>query len=234
MLEIRDLSVHYDGVAAVERASLDVRQGEIVAVLGVNGAGKTTLLRALMNLVPRSGGTIVLGGTDVSALSTEDLVERGLSLVTEGRELFPAMTCRDNLRCALLLRRDRVAFEEQAEPVFALFPRLRERLHQRAGTLSGGEQQMLAIGRALMQNPSVLLLDEPSFGLSPALTEDLFETILSIRASGRTVLLVEQKARMALEISDRAYVLTVGRITRGGPVAELREDEMVRKLYLGG
>ena len=233
MLETLDLSVSYDGVAAVRDVTMAVRPGEMVAIIGANGAGKSSLLQAIMGLAPRSGGRIRFNGRDVTQVKTEHLVGAGLSLVPETRELFPRMSCRDNLRMGLFREPDEGAWSERVQRVFALFPRLQERLHQPAGTLSGGEQQMLAIGRALMQDPAVLLLDEPSLGLSPGLTEDLFRRIMSIRDGGKAILLVEQRARMALSIADRGYLLRVGRVVRHGTGKELRNDELVRQAFFG-
>jgi len=233
MLTVNDLSVRYDGVTALDGVSLAVRRGEIVTVIGANGAGKSTLLRTVVGLEKRHSGAILHEDRPIHDLPTETIVGRGISLVPESRELFPSMSCRDNLRAALFLHRGTESFDELVEPVFELFPRLRERLNQRAGTLSGGEQQMLAIGRALMQNPSLLLLDEPSLGLSPNLVRTVFETIGRIQESRRTVVLVEQKGQLALDVADRAYVLTLGRITHEGGAAELRADADVQKLYFG-
>ena len=233
MLSVRDVSVRFDGVTALMGITLDVQEGEIVAIVGANGAGKSTLLRAVVGLARCSSGSISFNGESLKGLSTEEIVRRGISLVPETRELFPQMSCRDNLRTGLLTNRRDTRYEELSAGVYRLFPRLKEREHQRAGTLSGGEQQMLAIGRALMQEPRLLLLDEPSLGLSPGLTSHLLERIREIRSRGRTVVLVEQKARLALEMADRAHVLTVGRITHAGLASELRHDETVRRLYFG-
>ncbi|MFA4985851.1 MAG: ABC transporter ATP-binding protein [Candidatus Brocadiia bacterium] len=233
MLETLNLSVSYNGVAAVRDVTIAVRPGEMVAIIGANGAGKSSLLQAIMGLAPRSSGRIRFNGRDVTQAKTELLVGAGLSLVPETRELFPRMSCRDNLRMGLFREPDEGAWSERVQRVFALFPRLQERLYQPAGTLSGGEQQMLAIGRALMQDPTVLLLDEPSLGLSPGLTEDLFRSIINIRDGGKAILLVEQRARMALSIADRGYLLRVGRVVRHGTGKELQNDEFVRQAYFG-
>ena len=233
MLEILDLSVSYGGVAALRGVTISVQPGEIVTLIGANGAGKTSLLRAIMGLAPKSGGRVTVGGKDVTQISTERLVRYGISLVPETRELFPRMTCRDNLRMGLFCEPTDNAWPERLEEVFDLFPKLREKLRQAAGTLSGGEQQMLAISRALMQAPKILLLDEPSLGLSPKLTEELFQRIMSIRDDGKAILLVEQRARMALSIADRGYLLRVGQVVRQGTCEELRDDELVRRAYFG-
>ena len=233
MLAVNDLTVHYDGITALAGVSLSVQPGEIVTIIGANRAGKSTLLRTIVGLETCDSGSILFDNQPIQDLPTEAIVGRGISLVPESREIFAAMSCRDNLRAALFLHRGRESFEELVEPVFELFPRLKERLNQRAGTLSGGEQQMLAIGRALMQNPSLLLLDEPSLGLSPNLVSSVFNTIGRIRESGRTVVLVEQKGQLALDVADRAYVLTLGKITFEGSVAEMRSHADVQKLYFG-
>lgn len=233
MLSVRDVSVRFGGVTALTGITLDVYDGEIVAVVGANGAGKSTLLRAVVGLARCSSGSVLFDGESLAGIATEAIVRRGISLVPETRELFPRMSCRDNLRTGLLAKPRAAGYEELSAGVYALFPRLKDREHQRAGTLSGGEQQMLAIGRALMQEPKLLLLDEPSLGLSPGLTSDLFERIREIRSTGRTVVLVEQKARLALEIADRAYVLSVGRITHAGTASDLAQDETIRRLYFG-
>lgn len=233
MLSVNDLSVYYGGVRALDNVSIEIRSGEIVAIIGSNGAGKSTFLNALMGLIHKSGGTVTFHGEMISDLRTEEIVARRISLVPETRELFPRMTCKDNLRMGVFLCHDKRLFEERLESVYGLFPRLKERHRQLAGTLSGGEQQMLAIGRAIMQDPRLLLLDEPSLGLSPNITSELFQRITEIRDTGRAVLLVEQKAHIALEVADRGYLLTVGRVTRSGTSVALRDDELVRKVYFG-
>jgi len=233
VLSVNDLSVYYGGVRALDNVSIEIRSGEIVAIIGSNGAGKSTFLNALMGLIHKSGGTVTFHGEMISDLRTEEIVARRISLVPETRELFPRMTCKDNLRMGVFLCHDKRLFEERLESVYGLFPRLKERHRQLAGTLSGGEQQMLAIGRAIMQDPRLLLLDEPSLGLSPNITSELFQRITEIRDTGRAVLLVEQKAHIALEVADRGYLLTVGRVTRSGTSVALRDDELVRKVYFG-
>jgi branched-chain amino acid transport system ATP-binding protein len=233
LLSLRDLTVAHGGVVAVNSVSLDVTAGEIVALVGANGAGKSSLLRAVAGLIPSTAGSISFKGEDLAATDTVARVRLGMSLVPEDRALFPEMTCGENLRLGLYARRSWDLFDKRAETVFLLFPRLRERLGQKAGTLSGGEQQMLAIGRALMQEPELLLLDEPSLGLSPGLTRAVFEKIAEIRRSGVTILLVEQKARLAMDLADRAYVLSVGKVVREGRAADLKSDETLGRLYFG-
>ena len=233
MLVVRDLTAGYGGVIAVEDVSINVDQGEIVALIGANGAGKTTLLFAIAGLIAKRSGSVVFNGTDITTASTESIVRRGISLVPETRELFARMSVEENLRAGCLAGRAKGTLAQRFSDVYALFPKLRERLRQRAGTLSGGEQQMLAIGRALMQHSDLLILDEPSLGLSPGLTADVFAKVRDIRATGRTVLLVEQKGRAALEIADRAYVMSVGRVVRSGAASELRRDEAVQRAYFG-
>ena len=233
MLSLRNLTVAHGGVIAVHSLSLSVAPGEIVALVGANGAGKSSTLRSVAGLIPASAGSVLFKGEDLASADAVARVRLGISLVPEDRALFPGMTCGENLRLGLYARRSWDLFEKRAETVFHLFPRLRERLRQRAGTLSGGEQQMLAIGRALMQEPELLLLDEPSLGLSPALTRAVFEKISEIRRSGVTILLVEQKARMAMDLADRAYVLSVGKIVREGLAADLKVDEALGRLYFG-
>ena len=212
---------------------IEVQSGEIVAIIGANGAGKSSLLHAIIGLVPKGAGSIMHVGDDITALSAEYVVQRGISLVPETREVFVRMNCLDNLRMGAFFCRDPRLVRDRLESVFSLFPKLKDRQRQIAGTLSGGEQQMLAIGRALMQDPTLLLLDEPSLGLSPNMTEELFDRIRDVRSLGRTILLVEQKAHLALETADRGYLLTVGRITRAGAAAELKEDPLVKKVYFG-
>ncbi len=233
LLSLRDLTVAHGGVVALHAVSLTVAAGEIVALVGANGAGKSSLLRAVAGLTPCSAGSISFKGGDLASADTVERVRLGVSLVPEDRALFSGMTCGENLRLGLYARRSWDLFEKRAEAVFHLFPRLRERLSQKAGTLSGGEQQMLAIGRALMQEPELLLLDEPSLGLSPALTGAVFEKIAEIRRSGVTILLVEQKARLAMDLADRAYVLSVGKVVREGRADDLKSDEALGRLYFG-
>jgi len=236
VLELTDLSVHYGNVAAVDGVSVTVQEGEIVAIIGPNGAGKTSTLRALSGLVRPSGGRIVFRGVDISRWRAHRIVTLGLSHAPEGRRLFPQMTVLDNLRMGAYRRRDGQApIERTLAEVFERFPRLGERRRQLAGTLSGGEQQMLTIGRALMSSPTMLVLDEPSFGLAPLIVREIRTIVESINRERKVaVLLVEQNARMALAVAARAYVMETGRIVLSGPAAALRESPHVKAAYLGG
>ena len=233
LLEIRDLKVNYGGIEALKGVSFDVKEGEIVTLIGANGAGKSTTLRAIMSVVNPASGTISYEGKDITHAATHDIVQRGIVLVPEGRRVFPNLTVLENLRIGAYLREDKDAIEHDIEHVYSLFPRLKERHWQQAGTLSGGEQQMLATGRALMTNPRIVLMDEPSMGLSPLLVKEIFAIIEELHKSGITILLVEQNAKMTLAVSDRAYVLETGTISMEGAASELAEDDRVRKAYLG-
>jgi len=235
LLRVRGLVVRYGVIEALHGVDVEVARGEIVTIVGANGAGKTTLLKAISALVPVAAGTIVYDGdAELTRLAAHEIVARGIGHAPEGRRIFHNLTVRENLDLGAYLRRDREAIERQREEVFALFPRLKERLVQNAGTLSGGEQQMLAMARALMAGPKLLLLDEPSLGLAPKLVRSIFDVIQAIRARGTTLLLVEQNARMALETADRAYVLETGTIALAGAAKDLARDERVQKVYLGG
>jgi branched-chain amino acid transport system ATP-binding protein len=231
-LEVENLTVRYGGIAAVKGISLYVDRGEIVAILGANGAGKTSTMRALVRLV-KSGGAVRVFGEDVSGLATHEVAARGVALVPEGRAIFGNLTVDENLQLGAYLKRDRAGMARRFEQVVTLFPRLKERLAQNAGTLSGGEQQMLAIGRALMSEPRLLLLDEPSLGLAPKLTLEIFAAIRDIAKGGLTILLVEQNTRLALETAQRAYVLVSGDVALSGEAAALRDDARVKAAYLG-
>ncbi len=233
MLELRELSVSYGSIRAVRGASLTVRDGEIVALIGANGAGKSTILQAISGLLKPAGGEILLDGAPITALPAEKIVDLGIIHVPEGRQIFSGMTVIENLRLGAYAIRDRAEIERRMEVAFSLFPVIRERRGQLAGTLSGGEQQMLAIGRGLMAKPKVLLLDEPSLGLSPLLTQQVFDVLASLRKSGTTMLLVEQNAYEALEISDRAYVLETGVVAMEGVSRDLLDDPHVKTAYLG-
>ena len=235
MLELTDLRVHYGNVAAVDGVSFGVGEGEIVAIIGPNGAGKTSTLRALSGLVRPSGGRVVFRGIDISRWRPHRIVRLGLSHAPEGRRLFPQMTVLENLRMGAYRRREREAVERSLGEVLERFPRLRERGQQLAGTLSGGEQQMLTIGRALMSDPQLLVLDEPSFGLAPMMVREIGTIVAAINRDRKVaVLLVEQNARMALAVASRAYVMETGRIALSGPAADLRESPHVKAAYLGG
>jgi branched-chain amino acid transport system ATP-binding protein len=231
-LEVENLTVRYGGIAAVKGVSLHVDRGEIVAILGANGAGKTSTMRALVRLV-KSGGSVRVFGEDVTSLATHEVAARGVALVPEGRAIFGNLTVDENLQLGAYLKRDGAGMARRFEQVVTLFPRLKERLAQNAGTLSGGEQQMLAIGRALMSEPRLLLLDEPSLGLAPKLTLEIFAAIRDIAKGGLTILLVEQNTRLALETAQRAYVLVSGEVALSGEAAALRDDARVKAAYLG-
>jgi branched-chain amino acid transport system ATP-binding protein len=232
ILEIRDLEVSYGAIKALKGVSLSLSEGEIVTLIGANGAGKTTTLRAIMGLVPASGGEVRYGGEPTRSRPTHRLVREGLVLVPEGRIVFANLSVQENLEMGAYARRDR-GIAADFEKVYALFPRLKERLKQTAGTLSGGEQQMLAIGRALMSKPRVLLLDEPSLGLAPIVVHAIFEAIEAIHRAGVPVLLVEQNANAALRHSNRAYVLETGRVALEGTSAEVAANPKVKEAYLG-
>jgi branched-chain amino acid transport system ATP-binding protein len=232
-LEVQGLKVSYGGIAAVKGVSFEVPRGEILALIGANGAGKTSVLKAIVGLVPSAGGTVKLFGRDAAGIPTHRRVALGATLVPEGRAIFSGMTVRENLELGAFLKRERRALDERLERVIRLFPRLGERLTQSGGTLSGGEQQMLAIGRALMGEPKLLLLDEPSLGLAPKLVAQIFESIREIATTGMTILLVEQNTRLALETAHRAHVLVTGEIVLSGQCAELRSDPRIKAAYLG-
>jgi branched-chain amino acid transport system ATP-binding protein len=232
-LDVRDLVVSYGGIQAVKGISLEVRRGEIVTLIGANGAGKTSTLRGLVRLV-RGGGNVSVFGRNVNDLEANEVAALGVALVPEGRGVFTGMTVRENLELGSYLKRERSGIASRMERVVKLFPRLGERMPQDAGTLSGGEQQMLAIGRALMADPKLILLDEPSLGLAPKLVGEIFAAIREIATGGMTILLVEQNTRLALQTAARAYVLVTGEIALSGDCAELRNDPRIRAAYLGG
>ena len=234
MLSIEGLYAAYGKVSALENVSLKVEPNQIVCLLGANGAGKTTTLNCVSGLVAASRGRIAFAGEDIGNLRAEDVVKRGLVQVPEGREIFPAMTVQDNLMLGAWQHRDRQRNRNELQRVYDLFPRLRERSRQFAGTLSGGEQQMLMIGRALMAKPKLLMLDEPSLGLSPILIQQVFDIIKTIHASGIAILLVEQNARVALDVSSYGYILENGEIKLHGPAMALAENPQVHEAYLGG
>jgi len=235
MLEIHDLSVSYGAIAALSGISLQVAPGSIATLIGGNGAGKTTTLRTISGLLRAKAGRVVFQGEDITALPAHKIVGRGLCHVPEGRMVFSNLSVEENLAMGAYLRRDIAGIERDREYVFGIFPRLKERLRQNAGTLSGGEQQMLAIGRALMANPKFLMLDEPSLGIAPRLIRTIFEKIVEInRERGIAILLIEQNANLALEVSSYAYVLETGRIAMHGPSKELRADPKLKAVYLGG
>jgi branched-chain amino acid transport system ATP-binding protein len=233
LIALEGLQVAYGGIRAVKGISLEVRQGELVCLIGANGAGKTTTLRAITGMLHPSAGRIVYEGRDIAGMKPHLVSRQGLALVPEGRGVFAQLTIEENLAMGAYARRDRAGVAADVERAFTLFPRLKERRRQTAGTLSGGEQQMLAISRALMSRPRLLLLDEPSMGLAPLMVERIFEVIRSISAEGVTLLLVEQNARLALEVSHRGYVLESGLVTLSGDAASLLHDPRIREAYLG-
>ena len=232
ILEVNDINVYYNQIHAIRDVSLEVNEGEIVALIGANGAGKSTTLRTISGLLRSKTGSIIFDGEDISKVDAYKLVSRGLSQVPEGRRVFLQMTVQENLDMGAFTRKDGI--KESMRAVFEQFPRLKERRNQVAGTLSGGEQQMLAMGRAIMSRPKLLMLDEPSMGLSPILVQLVFDIIKELNDRGTTILLVEQNAEMALEIADRAYVLESGAIKLSGTGAELAASEEIKKAYLGG
>lgn len=233
MLEIKDLKVNYGGIEALKGIGFEVEAGEIVTLIGANGAGKSTTLRSIMSVVKPSGGSIFFESEDITTMNTQKIVERGIVLVPEGRRVFPNLTVLENLRIGAYLRNDKAEIEKDVEHVYSLFPRLQERHWQEAGTLSGGEQQMLAVGRALMAKPRLIMMDEPSLGLAPLVVKDIFSIIRRINDDGTTVLLIEQNANAALKIANRGYVMETGRVTMTGTGKELLEDEAVKQAYLG-
>lgn len=233
MLVIDNIVTHYGPVEALKGVSLEVRQGEIVTLIGANGAGKSTTLRTISGLVRPTAGSIKFEGRELTTMPPERIVAMGIAHVPEGRRVFPMMTVTENLELGAFTRKDGQGIKQDMDRVFALFPRLAERRTQLAGTMSGGEQQMLAIGRALMARPKLLLLDEPSMGLAPLIVEDIFRIIQNVNAEGTTVLLVEQNANLALSVADKGYVLETGRIVLSDTAANLLENEAVREAYLG-
>ena len=234
LLEVDNIAVHYGRIQAIDGVTLSVEEGEVVSLIGANGAGKTTTMRAIAGLLSLSDGSVQFGGDDIGRLKGHERVARGISLVPEGRGIFPAMTVMENLDMGAYARDRKSGVAEDLDRVFDLFPRLKERKDQSGGTLSGGEQQMLAIGRALMARPTLLLLDEPSMGLAPMFIRQIFAIIAQVRDQGTTVLLVEQNAHQALNLADRAYVLETGKITKSGTGKELLADASIREAYLGG
>lgn len=234
MLEIKNLNVHYGVIHALKDVSLTVNKGEIVTLIGANGAGKTTTLRTISGLNKATSGEILLEGNNITNVSAPQRVVMNISQVPEGRRIFPAMSVLENLELGAYLRKDKVEIKKDIENMYELFPILRDRKKQTAGTLSGGEQQMLAMARALMSRPKILLLDEPSMGLAPLLVREIFNIIKNINSTGTTILLVEQNAKMALSIASRAYVIETGSIVMNGTGTELANSEEIKKAYLGG
>ncbi len=234
MLKVDNINVYYGAIHALKGISVEVNQGEIVTLIGANGAGKSTTLRTVSGLLKPKSGQIVFEGQNIAGMAAQNIVKLGISQVPEGRRVFANMSVLENLELGAYLRSDSKEIKDDMDTVFARFPRLAERRSQLAGTLSGGEQQMLAMGRALMSRPRILLLDEPSMGLAPLLVKEIFSIIKDINETGTTILLVEQNAHMALSIANKAYVLETGRITLSGDAKELAESEEIRKAYLGG
>ena len=231
ILEIKDLNVRFGGIRAVDGISMNVQEGKIITLIGANGAGKSTILRSVSGIVRHTSGDILLNGESIVGLSPDKIVARGVTLVPEGRRVFPNLTVLENLKIGAYLRKDKLS--NDLEYVYSLFPRLRERHWQHAGTLSGGEQQMLAVGRALMSRPKLIMMDEPSLGLAPLVVRDIFDIIVTINKAGITVLLNEQNANLALKIADYGYVIETGRLTLTGTGDELLHNESVKEAYLG-
>ena len=234
LLEVKDLQVYYGVICALKGISFEVNEGEIVSLIGANGAGKTTMMQSVVGMIPKKSGSVIFDGQDITKTPCHKIVKLGMTQVPEGRRIFQELTVYENLMMGAYTIRDQEKFKEDLEGIYARFPRLAERRSQIAGTLSGGEQQMLAMSRALMSHPKLLMLDEPSMGLAPILVDQVFEIIKELHKSGTTILLVEQNASKALEISDRAYVLETGSITLSGTGKELASSDEVRKAYLGG
>ncbi|MGN1385996.1 MAG: ABC transporter ATP-binding protein [Bacillus sp. (in: firmicutes)] len=234
MLKVSDINVYYGNIQALKGVSLEINQGEIVTLIGANGAGKSTLLKTISGLLKPKQGDILFKDTSIKGKAAQSIVKKGISHVPEGRRVFANMTILENLELGAYLRKDKAGIKQDLERVYHLFPRLLERQKQQAGTLSGGEQQMLAMGRALMAKPELLLLDEPSMGLAPLLVKQIFSIVQEINNAGTTILLVEQNANLALSIADRAYVVETGRIVLSGQAEELTTSEEVKKAYLGG
>ncbi|MDR2662615.1 MAG: ABC transporter ATP-binding protein [Treponema sp.] len=234
MLLVQDLTIHYGAIQALRGISFEVAEGEIITLIGSNGAGKSTTLNGISNVIKKTAGSVEFNGGDISALSPDKIVAAGLVQVPEGRRIFANLSVRDNLEMGAYSRTDHAGIRADLEMVYDLFPRLKERARQIAGTLSGGEQQMLAMGRGLMARPKLLLLDEPSMGLAPILVDEIFGIIRRINREGTTILLVEQNAYKALGVAARAYILETGRVVKSGPAAELMQDSAVKEAYLGG
>ena len=233
MLEIKDLEVYYGVIQAIKGVSFDVNEGEVIALIGANGAGKTTILHTITGLINAQKGSVWFEGKDITKVPAHKIVSRGMAHVPEGRRVFANLTVLQNLKMGAYTRKDKTEIEQTLDSIYKRFPRLMERQNQLAGTLSGGEQQMLAMGRALMSHPKIILMDEPSMGLSPIFVNEIFDIIKSVSASGTTVLLVEQNAKKALSIADRAYVLETGKIVLSGKASDLLNNDSIKKAYLG-
>ncbi len=233
MLEIKNLEVYYGMIQAIKGISFEVNEGEVIALIGANGAGKTTILHTISGLIAPKKGSITFEGQEITKIPAHKIVENGLAQVPEGRRVFPSLSVLQNLKLGAYTRKDKKEIDDTLKMIYERFPRLEERKNQPAGTLSGGEQQMLAMGRALMSKPRIILMDEPSMGLSPIFVNEIFDIIKQVSASGTTVLLVEQNAKKALSIADRGYVLETGKIVKEGKASDLLNDEAVKKAYLG-
>lgn len=233
MLEIKDLEVYYGMIQAIKGVSFDVNEGEVIALIGANGAGKTTILHTITGLINAQKGSVWFEGKDITKVPAHKIVSMGMAHVLEGRRVFANLTVLQNLKMGAYTRKDKTEIEQTLDSIYKRFPRLMERQNQLAGTLSGGEQQMLAMGRALMSHPKIILMDEPSMGLSPIFVNEIFDIIKSVSASGTTVLLVEQNAKKALSIADRAYVLETGKIVLSGKASDLLNNDSIKKAYLG-
>ena len=233
MLEVKDLEVYYGMIQAIKGVSFEVNQGEVIALIGANGAGKTTILHTVTGLLAPKKGSVLFEGKDITKIPAHKIVSLGMAHVPEGRRVFADLSVYENLKMGAYTRKDKAEIEETLQSVYKRFPRLKERKNQMAGTLSGGEQQMLAMGRALMSKPRIILMDEPSMGLSPIMVNEIFDIIRAVSESGTTVLLVEQNAKKALSIADRAYVLETGKIVLSGDAKDLLEDDSIKKAYLG-
>ncbi|MBP3607611.1 MAG: ABC transporter ATP-binding protein [Treponema sp.] len=234
MLEVKDLVVNYGAIRALKGISFNVKQGEIISLIGSNGAGKTTTLHSISNLIKKQSGSVIFNGVDISSLPAEQIVRHGLIQIPEGRRIFANLTVKENLEMGSYTRKDKENIKKDLEHVYELFPRLKERIKQISGTLSGGEQQMLAMGRGLMAKPKLLLLDEPSMGLAPILVDEIFEIIKKINEEGTTILLVEQNAFKAMNIANRVYILETGNVSASGNSEDMINDPAVKKAYLGG
>jgi branched-chain amino acid transport system ATP-binding protein len=234
LLSVSDLVIHYGAIQALRGISFEVAQGEIITLIGSNGAGKSTTLNAISHVIKKTTGKVFFAGKDITAMPPDKIVAEGLVQVPEGRRIFANLSVRDNLEMGAYVRKDKIGIRKDMEMVFELFPRLKERFHQIGGTLSGGEQQMLAMGRSLMASPRLLLLDEPSMGLAPILVDEIFAVIRRINSAGTTILLVEQNAYKALGIAAKAYILETGKIVKSGPASDLMKDDAVKAAYLGG
>lgn len=234
MLEVKNLEVYYGVICALKGISFEVNEGEIVSLIGANGAGKTTMMQSVVGLIPKKAGSVLFNGQDITKMPCHKIVQLGMTQVPEGRRIFQELSVYENLMMGAYTVKDQQRFKADLEATFERFPRLKERRNQIAGTLSGGEQQMLAMSRALMSHPKLLMLDEPSMGLAPILVDQIFDIIKELHAAGTTILLVEQNATKALQIADRAYVLENGKITLSGTGVELAQSDDVRKAYLGG